>query len=533
MSTYKQRIKNREAKQKHKEIRDSYRAEFSGMITEMFSRVVNTKYIIHCGKTNSGKTYQAIEALKRNGGGVYLAPLRLLAWEIYDKLNQQGYPCSLVTGEEQVTTANERYVASTIEMLDYSREYDTAVIDEAFYIGDKDRGKSWLKAILDCKAREVHIITNEEALQIIQSILKLTKRNYETNNYEMLQKFKFAEYPLSNYKNLGKGGVFVTFSRINALIEKMRLESMGYTVSVLYGNLPPEVKKKQIEGFINGDTDLMVTTDVIGAGVNVPANYLVFLEAAKFDGVSRRPLLPMEVKQIAGRCGRYGLSSEDSFVSAVSGSDLKFIKNEYNKNVSVAKAFVGLDWAMFSAFPEDFTVVQRVRAFAEMNFIPPKLRQYISKESIAKYDAIANEVDRKTFYLDVKWTFLTAPYKKNNDRYFRQCLNSYATIGIIKAPTFLSKDQYYEIQSLEDNISEIELYMNLVRTLKHIPIEKELMGSIKDILTDKLQEMLLDRKLSHKKKCKLCPEYIELQSRYAYCDNCYQEKVRSSYFDYY
>jgi hypothetical protein len=38
---------------------------------------------------------------------------------------------------------------------------------------------------------------------------------------------------------------------------------LGKSVSVLYGNLPPEVKKRQIEEFISGRTQLLVTTDVI------------------------------------------------------------------------------------------------------------------------------------------------------------------------------------------------------------------------------------------------------------------------------
>ena len=32
--------------------------------------------------------------------GLYLAPLRLLALEVFDKLNIEGVPCSLKTGEE-------------------------------------------------------------------------------------------------------------------------------------------------------------------------------------------------------------------------------------------------------------------------------------------------------------------------------------------------------------------------------------------------------------------------------------------------
>jgi len=529
ISLKEKRLEEKRLLTEHKTRRDAYKESFTEMIAVMFSRQMDTKYVIHCGKTNSGKTYQAIQALKRNGSGVYLAPLRLLAWEIYDRLNQDGYPCSLVTGEEQIDNANAPYVSSTIEMLDYGRAYDTVVIDEAFYIGDKDRGKSWIKAILECNAREVHIIVNEEALMMVENILKLTKRIFEVKRYEMLQQFKFSSEVLTLGKNhpLPKGGVFVTFSRIGALIFKMKLEKLNYKVSVLYGNLPPEVKKKQIESFINGENDLMVCTDVIGAGVNVPANYLVFIETSKYDGVSNRRLLPMEVRQIAGRCGRYGLSSKDSFVTAMSKADVNYIRQAYSMNTSVDMSYLGFDFNMFSMFPEDFTVEQRVKAFREIDFIPNQLKKYITKESISKYLELADFVDKKEFTLDVKWAFLTAPVKKNNMHYFQSCIRNYAHNCTINPPS--TQADYYEIQNVEDNISEIELYMNLTRTLNHDGMVKEKMKATKERLTEKLQTMLLDKKLSHNKKCKLCSEYIPISDPYQYCGECYETKVRSSY----
>ena len=52
------------------------------------------KVVYHGGPTNSGKTYHALQRLKAadplHGGGVYLGPLRLLALEVYDRLNEEG-----------------------------------------------------------------------------------------------------------------------------------------------------------------------------------------------------------------------------------------------------------------------------------------------------------------------------------------------------------------------------------------------------------------------------------------------------------
>lgn len=52
------------------------------------------KIIYHGGPTNSGKTYHALQRLKaadpEKGGGIYLGPLRLLALEVYEQLNEEG-----------------------------------------------------------------------------------------------------------------------------------------------------------------------------------------------------------------------------------------------------------------------------------------------------------------------------------------------------------------------------------------------------------------------------------------------------------
>src|SRR3712207_8431840 len=42
-------------------------------------------------------------------------------------------------------------------------------------------------------------------------------------------------------------------------------------VGVLYGALPPATRREVIDRFTRGETEVLVTTDVIGHGINVPA----------------------------------------------------------------------------------------------------------------------------------------------------------------------------------------------------------------------------------------------------------------------
>ena len=59
---------------------------------------------------------------------------------------------------------------------------------------------------------------------------------------------------------------------------------------------------------------VVFATDTLALGVNMPAKTVVIGRMSKFDGQSRRPLLPNEFQQMAGRAGRRGLDLQGSVV---------------------------------------------------------------------------------------------------------------------------------------------------------------------------------------------------------------------------
>jgi ATP-dependent RNA helicase SUPV3L1/SUV3 len=71
--------------------------------------------------------------------------------------------------------------------------------------------------------------------------------------------------------------------------------------------MPLASRREEIDRFLSGAADVCVATDVLGHGVNLPCETLLFAETTKFDGQARRPLFPWELAQIAGRAGRFGL----------------------------------------------------------------------------------------------------------------------------------------------------------------------------------------------------------------------------------
>jgi hypothetical protein len=75
------------------------------------ARKLKRKFYLHIGPTNSGKTYSAIQALQVAKTGLYAGPLRLLAWEVYDKLSGKGILCDLLTGQEREQTVGSTHVS--------------------------------------------------------------------------------------------------------------------------------------------------------------------------------------------------------------------------------------------------------------------------------------------------------------------------------------------------------------------------------------------------------------------------------------
>jgi hypothetical protein len=68
--------------------------------------------------------------------------------------------------------------------------------------------------------------------------------------------------------------------------------------------MPPLAREQQVAKLRRGELDFIVTTDVIGHGINLPLCSVVFAETDKYDGITRRPLMLWEAAQIAGRAGR-------------------------------------------------------------------------------------------------------------------------------------------------------------------------------------------------------------------------------------
>lgn len=283
------------------------------------------RFILHVGPTNCGKTYHALERLKEAEDGIYLGPLRLLALEVYEKIKEAAIPCTMLTGEECITEENSRVISSTIEMLDLDRHYDIAVIDEAQMIASTDRGHSWTRAILGIQAAEIHICMSPAALPVVTHLITLGNGTYEVHRYERKTALVCEEKPFSFPEDVREGDALILFTKRAVLDIAGRLEKEGIRASVIYGSLPPEIRRRQIHQFSGRENQVVVSTDAIGMGLNLPVRRIVFIQTEKFDGTKVRALEVSEIRQIAGRAGRYGMY-DTGYINAMGESNLNFIK---------------------------------------------------------------------------------------------------------------------------------------------------------------------------------------------------------------
>jgi ATP-dependent RNA helicase SUPV3L1/SUV3 len=298
------------------------------------ARSLKRKLCFFVGPTNSGKTYSAMKELKKADCGLYLAPLRLLALEGYEDLKENHIDVSLITGEEQLIHDEASHVCSTIEMIDYDVDVDVAVIDEVQMLDDIERGWAWVNAIIGCPAQKVIMTGSVNALDAVKKIAAYLGEELEVVKFKRKNELKMMDRHVA-LGNLQSHTALIAFSRSDVLKLKQKLHKK-HNVSVIYGNLSPEVRRDEARRFREGETDILIATDAIAMGLNLPIKTLLFTTHRKFDGIERRGINVNEIVQIAGRAGRYG-QHEEGFIGATTKDALKYIQNEYSKPIKTIK----------------------------------------------------------------------------------------------------------------------------------------------------------------------------------------------------
>jgi ATP-dependent RNA helicase SUPV3L1/SUV3 len=298
------------------------------------ARAIRRVVHIHCGPTNSGKTHFALRALAAASSGVYCGPLRLLAWEVHERLNAQGVACNLATGQELLEVPGAEHTACTVEMVQLERRMDVVVMDEVQMIANADRGWAWSRVLLGVQAQEVHVCGSLDAVPLVRQLAALCGDEVREHSYERLTPLRVMDSGAS-FPTIGRGDCVVAFSRRQLYTLKAAIEAATpHKCSIIYGSLPPETRREQASLFNSaGDAqgggdgcNVLVASDAIGMGLNLNLRRVIFASLDKFDGEALRPLLPAEVQQIAGRAGRFQTEYGEGLVTCLDARDLEALR---------------------------------------------------------------------------------------------------------------------------------------------------------------------------------------------------------------
>ncbi|KAL8500941.1 hypothetical protein ACS0TY_020508 [Phlomoides rotata] len=294
-----------------------------------FARAMKRKIIYHCGPTNSGKTYNALQRFMEAEKGVYCSPLRLLAMEVFDKVNASGVYCSLITGQEKKEFPFSNHVACTVEMVSTEELYDVAVIDEIQMLADPSRGYAWTRALLGLKADEIHLCGDPSVLNIVRKVCLDTGDELVEQHYERFKPLVVeAKTLLGDLKNVKSGDCVVAFSRREIFEVKLAIEkNTNHRCCVIYGALPPETRRQQASLFNDQDNeyDVLVASDAVGMGLNLNIRRIIFYNLSKYNGDKIVPVSASQVKQIAGRAGRRGSCYPDGLTTTLHLEDSDYL----------------------------------------------------------------------------------------------------------------------------------------------------------------------------------------------------------------
>lgn len=419
----------------------------------------------YVGPTNSGKTYNAMQKLKVANSGLYLAPLRLLALEGYQDLLASGVEASLLTGEEEIINEQASHLCSTIEMLDFDMDIDVAVIDEVQMLDDEDRGWAWVNAIIGCPAKKIIMTGSVNALEAIKKIVAYLGEDLKVIKHQRKTKLELLDKHTS-LNNLESGTALIAFSRNDVLKLKQKLQKK-YTISVIYGNLSPEVRRDEAKRFREKKSEILIATDAISMGLNLPIKNILFTTDSKFDGIQKRKISVNEIVQIAGRAGRYG-HFDSGYIGATKSDVLRYIKEEYTKPIRTIKPPFKVKINTFqleslSQHIKTRSLTRILEYFAQnMTFNGPFIASNISSQLLA-----AKIVDKKDkLSLEEKYLLAQAPITVKSkiiisayDSYISSIIKKkicrYKPSITIPKKTVSQKD----LLLVEDEVKKISLYL--------------------------------------------------------------------------
>lgn len=288
------------------------------------------------GDVGSGKTMVAfmtlLMAIDNGCQGALMAPTEILATQHYETLSgwgaKIGLRVELLTGSTRAKARREIHeglengdidiLIGTHALIEEGVKFKrlgVAVIDEQHRFGVAQRAKMWQKGEV---APHVLVMT---ATPIPRTLAMTVYGDLDVSVIDELPpgrkpidtRLRFEENRMEVYRlmqhELNAGHqIYVVYPLVKEnpklelkSVEEGRERLMGifkeWKVGMVHGQMKPDAKDRQMEMFVNRETQILVATTVIEVGVNVPNASVMLIENAERFGLS-------QLHQLRGRVGR-------------------------------------------------------------------------------------------------------------------------------------------------------------------------------------------------------------------------------------
>ncbi|PAA49938.1 hypothetical protein BOX15_Mlig002099g3 [Macrostomum lignano] len=176
------------------------------------------------------------------------------------------------------------------------------------HLDPKTERNVWLSVISMLKERQgmpavVFMFSRQRIDTMVQSLTALQKLDLNTA-VEKNRTYKFFRMAVAKLRPEDRELPQVEF------FQRMLAKGLG----VHHGGVLPILKEVVELLFQKGLVKLLFATETFAMGVNMPAKTVLFDTVVKHDGRQRRPLLPGEYTQMAGRAGRRGLDATGTVI---------------------------------------------------------------------------------------------------------------------------------------------------------------------------------------------------------------------------
>ncbi len=290
--------------------------------------------------------------------------------------------------------------------------------------------------------------------------------------------------------------------------------------------MPPETRKKQIQRFNNGETTVIVATDAIGMGLNLPIRRIVFLENDKFDGTRRRLLTSQEVKQIAGRAGRQGIYDIGKVAFT---SDIKTMTRLLEQEDTPLEGFA---IAPTNAILERFQKYSRKLGmffYLWDHFKSPEgTKKATLNEERMLYELVEDTIIEAKLSLPDLYGFLHLPFSSNEPSLRAQWKKTLeAIIEGLALPDPILKES--GLEELELSYKAVGLHLLFLYKLGK-QTEAHYWERVREEISDKIHEQLKTGIQPAKRVCKRCGKNLPIGFSFAICNECYFERPRRGHY---